>query len=130
MWGDYGNNSFSQGESNVLQDFIRTGVWNPGGKNFWFEGWVMMHSSDPLQNGAEAFLAIRCFSSTWSVQNEFRSEALTASDVVEQWMYLHSSGTCEDGTETVQAMIVLSQSDRTTDHGTVYFDDMLFGETQ
>ena len=100
VWGDYGNNTFSPGESNVFQDFIRTGGWNPDGKNFWFEGWVMMHSSDPLQNSAQAFLAIRCFSSmsgSWSVQNEFRSDSLTAIDTVGQWMYLHSSGSRRKG---------------------------------
>jgi len=133
VWGDYGNNGFSPGESNVFQEFISTGLWNPDGKNFWFEGWVMMHSIDPLQAGAEAFLAIRCLSSNsgdWSVNNEYRSSSLTSSSAMEQWVYLSTNGVCDDGTETVQAMIVFSQTNTDTDHGTVYFEDMLFGEIQ
>ena len=133
VWGDYGNNAFSPGESNVFQEFISTRSWNPDGKDFWFEGWVMIHSIDQLQASAEAFLAIRCLSSNlgdWSINNEYRSSSLASDSAIDQWVYLSTSGVCDDGTETVQAMIVFSQANSNTDHGTVYFEDMLFGEMQ
>lgn len=133
IWGDYGNNVLEPGESPVYQQFLKTASWNPGNKNFWMDGWAMVHSTDPLLGQAELSLVIRCFSEYngfWQLLTEIQGTILTVDSEKDVWHHLHSTGQCGANTNIVQAMVLFTQQANGSDHGAVFVDDIHFGEIE
>lgn len=130
LWGDYGANTTTPGESVVYQEFSDDGSWSPANKVFWLTAWGLHHTVDPVQGTAEAYAVIRCLDASGNIQGDAVTQSINAQTQLESWRNLSTWVQCNEFTTTVQAMLMFHQLDFTTDTGTVFFDDIDFSEAQ
>jgi len=129
IWGDYGNNTISTG-SHVYQEFIATDDWTPAGKVFWLDAWGYHDEVDLLQGTAEAAGWIKCFDAEYNPDGESQTQLLNSQTQANSWRKLSTWVHCGPDATIVQVVLSFIQTDLSTDHGAVYFDDVSFGESQ
>ena len=133
IWGDYGTSPFGNGESIVSQEILPNGTWIWTETNFWVDGWVMVHDSNPLQADAAYSLGIRCvkeFYGSKSVVGEAFSTPVTTVDSTNTWMRVWSEIVCPGETSLLEVVVRFEQPTTgadSPDHGTVFVDDIAFG---
>ncbi len=136
LWGDYGTSPFGNGESVVYQEFLPNGTWTWSDTTFWIDGWVMVHSTAPLQGDASFSLGIRCveeFYGSKSVIKEQFSDAITTESTFDTWVRVWAEVSCPMASSSLEAVIRFVQPNmgaESTDHGVVYVDDVAFGIVQ
>jgi len=130
IWGDYGANTMSYGESVVYQEFVSDANWSPANKIFWLDAWSFISDQDPLLGTAEAYVMIRCFGNNYSMEGEEMSQILDLNSQQNSWRKISTWVECTGGATLVQAVLVFKQHNQNTDHGVVYFDDVTFTEVQ
>lgn len=135
IWGDYGANTVSPGESAVFQEFVaEENVWSPDGKVFWLRMFGYISSQDPLQAAATGTGYIRCFevdsSGNYTLLEEAHTQYLNIQTQQDSWRNLSTWVQCGPTANVVQAVLVFEQSNTATDHGVLYFDDVIFAEVQ
>jgi hypothetical protein len=129
LWGDYGNNTISSG-SHVYQEFAETTDWSPAGQIFWLDAWGYHHAIDPMLATSEASGWIKCFDDSYTLDGESSTQKIEATTQQSSWRRLSTWVHCGLDTTVVQVVLSFHQTDINTDHGVVYFDDIVFGESQ
>jgi len=81
-------------------------------------GWMMSPASDPLKDGAEAFLVIEF----WKGDNKIGFPETERLRGQSQWKQYKVTGTVPDGTDAVKVCCFLFGPEKAK--GTVYFDDL------
>jgi hypothetical protein len=135
LWGDYGANTVSPGESSVFQEFVtEENVWSPAGKFFWLTMFGYISSQDPLEAAATGNGYIRCFevdgSGNYTLLEEAHTQYLNTQTQQDSWRNLSTWIQCGPTANVVQAVLVFEQSNTSVDHGVLYFDDVNFAEVQ
>ena len=125
----WGSTDPSLSRTIAYQEFSATDDWSPGGKVFWLVTWGYHSSLDPLSGTAESFGAIECFREDYTPDGERETQRMTAQTQVDSWRNLNKWVTCGDNATIVRVSLVLLHNP-TTDSGSVYFDDVTFGEIQ
>lgn len=127
VWADYGNNPSGEG-SIVFQEFVATDEWSPAGQIYWLDLWGYHSETEPLQGTAEASGWIRCFDADYNIDGESQTQRITEQTQLNSWRKLATWVHCGPNANSVQVIVSLQQMDVNTDHGAVYFDDLVFGE--
>ena len=134
LWGDYGANTITPGETSVFQEFSETDSWSPAGKIFWLTVFGYISSQDPVLAGAIGSGYVRCFevdsNNNYNLLEESRTQRLDTQTQQNSWRNLSAWVHCGPTANLVQVVLTFSQSNSSTDHGVVYFDDLNFSEAQ